>query len=111
MVCVNSEEEGLKKIFEGEFKRSITKGTTYPASHLATSVITIHVCNTSLITSWGTVTTAKVCFVSSNYVNREIGGIVELRVVDWFRDALIRNLINLLDTYRGNSWYRNSREE
>ncbi|OAD53263.1 Kinesin-like protein KIF9, partial [Eufriesea mexicana] len=65
VVCVNSEEEGLKKIFEGEFRRSITKGSTYPESHLATSVITIHVSNTSLITSWSTVAAAKIHIVET----------------------------------------------
>lgn len=60
MVCMDNEKEGLKRIFEGEVRRSIAKESAYPASHLATSVITFHVSNTSLITSWGIVTTAKV---------------------------------------------------
>lgn len=60
MASVNTEEEALKKIFEGELRRSIVRGTTYLTSHLSTAVITVHATNISLITSWGVVTTAKV---------------------------------------------------
>ncbi|XP_076240952.1 kinesin-like protein KIF9 [Calliopsis andreniformis] len=56
---VDSEEEALRKIFEGESRRSMVKGSTYSTSHLATSVITIHVSNISLDTSWDVMTTAK----------------------------------------------------
>ncbi|CAK9807741.1 Kinesin-like protein KIF9 [Anthophora quadrimaculata] len=63
MMSMDNEKEGLKKIFEGESRRLIVKGSTYPASHLATAVITFHVSNTSLITSWGVVTTAKMHIV------------------------------------------------
>ncbi|CAL7938443.1 unnamed protein product [Xylocopa violacea] len=65
VVCMNDEKEGLKKIFEGEARRSIAKGSIYPASHLASSVITFHVSNMSLITSWGVVTTAKIHIVET----------------------------------------------
>ncbi|XP_033309607.1 kinesin-like protein KIF9 [Bombus bifarius] len=65
VVCMDNEKEGLKRIFEGEVRRSIAKESAYPASHLATSVITFHVSNTSLITSWGIVTTAKVHIVEA----------------------------------------------
>lgn len=60
VIPVNDENECLKKLFEGEIRRSIAIGSTYPASHLSMSVITFHVSNLSLITSWGIVTTAKV---------------------------------------------------
>ncbi|XP_076759089.1 kinesin-like protein KIF9 [Xylocopa sonorina] len=65
VVCVNNEKEGLKRIFEGESRRSIAKESNYPASHLASIVITFHVSNTSLITSWGVVTTAKMHIVET----------------------------------------------
>ena len=60
MVCMNNEKEGLRSLFKGEVRRSIARDSAYPASHLATSVITFHVTNTSLVTSWNIVTTAKV---------------------------------------------------
>ena len=60
VVCTNSEKEGLRYLFKGEVRRSVARNSAYPASHLATSVITFHVTNTSLVTSWGSVTTAKV---------------------------------------------------
>lgn len=60
MVNVDSEEAALRRIFEGEARRSIVKGSTYTASHLATAVITFHVSNVGLNTSWNVVTTAKV---------------------------------------------------
>ncbi|KOC63690.1 Kinesin-like protein KIF9 [Habropoda laboriosa] len=63
MLSMDNEKEGLRRIFEGESRRLIVKGSTYPASHLATAVITFHVSNTSLITSWGVVTTAKVMHI------------------------------------------------
>lgn len=78
MVPVDNENECLKKLFEGEIRRSIAIGSTYPASHLSMSVITFHVSNLSLITSWGIVTTAKVIIryiicISMSFLNREIG--------------------------------------
>ena len=57
---MNNEKEGLRSLFKGEVRRSIARDSAYPASHLATSVITFHVTNTSLVTSWNIVTTAKV---------------------------------------------------
>lgn len=57
---VENEEEALRKVFEGEGRRSIVKGTVYPVSHLGAAVITIHVSNTSLIKSQAIVATAKV---------------------------------------------------
>ncbi|KAK1125181.1 hypothetical protein K0M31_006521 [Melipona bicolor] len=65
MVCMNNEKEGLRNLFKGEVKRSIARDSAYPASHLATSVITFHVTNTSLVTSWGIVTTAKIHIVEA----------------------------------------------
>ncbi|XP_043518477.1 kinesin-like protein KIF9 [Frieseomelitta varia] len=65
VVCMNSEKEGLRNLFKGEVRRSIARNSAYPASHLATSVITFHVTNTSLVTSWGTVTTAKIHIVEA----------------------------------------------
>ncbi|XP_031366960.1 kinesin-II 85 kDa subunit-like [Apis dorsata] len=65
MIPVDNENECLKKIFEGEIRRSIAIGSTYPASHLSMSVITFHVSNLSLITSWGIVTTAKIHIVET----------------------------------------------
>lgn len=65
MIPVNDENECLKKLFEGEIRRSIAIGSTYPASHLSMSVITFHVSNLSLITSWGIVTTAKIHIVET----------------------------------------------
>ncbi|XP_076547082.1 kinesin-like protein KIF9 isoform X2 [Osmia lignaria lignaria] len=63
VVMVENAEEALRKVFEGEVRRSSVKGSTYPVSHLATALITFHVSNISLITSWGTVTTAKMHIV------------------------------------------------
>ncbi|XP_016771976.2 kinesin-like protein KIF9 [Apis mellifera] len=65
VIPVNDENECLKKLFEGEIRRSIAIGSTYPASHLSMSVITFHVSNLSLITSWGIVTTAKIHIVET----------------------------------------------
>ncbi|XP_011871780.1 PREDICTED: kinesin-like protein KLP1 [Vollenhovia emeryi] len=62
-VNVESEEEILKKILEGEARRSIMKGVVYPVSHLGAAVITIHVSNASLIKSRATVATAKIHIV------------------------------------------------
>lgn len=60
VVHVENEEQALRKIFEGEAERSIARGSTYPDSHLASSVITIHANNVSLVASECVVTTAKV---------------------------------------------------
>ncbi|XP_043265653.1 kinesin-like protein KIF9 [Colletes gigas] len=68
MVSVNTEEEALRKIFEGEVRRSVVKGSTYLTSHLATAVITVHATNISLITSWGIVTTAKVILYRNSHL-------------------------------------------
>jgi len=57
---VENEEETLRKILEGEGKRSIVKGTIYPISHLGAAVITIHISNMSLIKSQAIIATAKV---------------------------------------------------
>jgi len=57
---VENEEETLRKVLEGEGKRSIVKGTIYPISHLGAAVITIHVSNMSLIKSQAIIATAKV---------------------------------------------------
>jgi len=57
---VENEEETLRKILEGEGKRSIAKGTMYPISHLGAAVITIHISNMSLIKSQAIIATAKV---------------------------------------------------
>jgi len=57
---VKNEEETLRKVLEGEGKRSIVKGTTYPISHLGAAVITIYVSNMSLIKSQAIIATAKV---------------------------------------------------
>lgn len=63
IINVNNQETALKKLFEGETRRSIVTGSFYPASHLGTAVITLHVSNTSLITSWAIVATAKIHIV------------------------------------------------
>jgi len=57
---VENEEETLRKVLEGEGKRSIVKGTIYPISHLGAAVITIHISNMSLIKSQAIIATAKV---------------------------------------------------
>jgi len=57
---VENEEETLRKVLEGEGKRSIVKGTIYPISHLGATVITIHISNMSLIKSQAIIATAKV---------------------------------------------------
>lgn len=57
---MKNQEIALKKLFEGETRRSMITGSVYPASHLGTAVITFHVSSTSLITSWAVVATAKV---------------------------------------------------
>ncbi|XP_015437929.1 PREDICTED: kinesin-like protein KIF6 [Dufourea novaeangliae] len=63
VVRVENEEQALRKLFEGESKRSTVLGSTYPASHLASAVITIHATNISLVTSHGVVTKAKIHIV------------------------------------------------
>ncbi|XP_046436004.1 kinesin-like protein KIF6 [Neodiprion fabricii] len=62
-VPVNSEDETLKKIFEGEARKSIEQGETYDASHQGTSILTFHVSNTSLITSWAVATHSRIHIV------------------------------------------------
>lgn len=66
IVDVENEERTLRKIYEGEARRSIVKGITYPISHLGAAVITIHVSNKSLIKSQATVATAKVMMNSTS---------------------------------------------
>nr|XP_031842885.1 kinesin-like protein KIF9 [Nomia melanderi] len=63
VIYVDNEEQALRKIFEGETERSIVKGSTYPDSHLASAVITIHASNASLIASGCVVATAKMHIV------------------------------------------------
>ncbi|KAI4504487.1 hypothetical protein M0802_000037 [Mischocyttarus mexicanus] len=63
IINMNNQETALKKLFEGETRRSMVTGSFYPASHLGTAVITLHVSNTSLITSWAVVATAKIHIV------------------------------------------------
>lgn len=112
MVCTNSEKEGLRNLFKGEVRRSIARNSAYPASHLATSVITFHVTNTSLVTSWGTVTTAKVItrLVTRIYKFLRLRDI-ENRESDRGSRGLIRNFIETLDAHCGSSWYRDCRKE
>lgn len=62
---VENEDETLRKVLEGETRRSIMKGTMYPVSHLGAAVITFHVSNASLIKSQAIVATAKVASVSN----------------------------------------------
>lgn len=64
---VENEDETLKKVLEGEARRSVVKDTMYPVSHLGAAVITFHVSNTSLIKSQAIVTTAKVTLVSNSH--------------------------------------------
>ncbi|XP_076678347.1 uncharacterized protein LOC143374251 isoform X2 [Andrena cerasifolii] len=91
MVNVDSEEEALRRIFEGEARRSIVKGSTYTASHLATAVITFHVSNISLNTSWNVVTTAKLHIV-------EMAGIGTIRRTDCCKPAADIGIANLAKT-------------
>ncbi|XP_011697545.1 PREDICTED: kinesin-like protein KIF9 isoform X2 [Wasmannia auropunctata] len=63
IVDIESEEETLRKILEGEGRRLIVKGTMYSVSHLSTAVITIYISNASLIKSQAIVTTGKICIV------------------------------------------------
>ncbi|XP_078033267.1 kinesin-like protein KIF9 [Augochlora pura] len=63
VVPVENEGQALRMIFEGEVRRSIVRGTTYPMSHVNTSVITIHATNTSLVTSGNVFTRAKMHIV------------------------------------------------
>lgn len=63
---VENEEKTLRKILEGEARRSTVKGATYPISHLGAAVITIHVSNASLIKSQATVATARVMMNSTS---------------------------------------------
>ncbi|XP_077266857.1 kinesin-like protein KIF9 [Temnothorax americanus] len=63
VVDAENVEETLRKILEGEARRSIVKGTMYPVSHLGVAVITIHVSNASLIKSQAVVATAKIHIV------------------------------------------------
>ncbi|EFN78196.1 Kinesin-like protein KIF9 [Harpegnathos saltator] len=62
-VSTKSEPEALRKLFEGEARRSTTTAASYPVSHLGTAVITFHVSNTSLIVSQAVVATAKIHIV------------------------------------------------
>ncbi|XP_032675360.1 kinesin-like protein KIF9 [Odontomachus brunneus] len=57
---VKSEPEALRRLFEGEARRSTVTGATYPVSHLGAAVITFHVSNTSLIISQAVVAVAKI---------------------------------------------------
>ncbi|XP_014487542.1 PREDICTED: uncharacterized protein LOC106751216 [Dinoponera quadriceps] len=59
-VDVQNEPQALKRLFEGEARRSIVMAATYPVSHLAAAVITFHASNTSLIMSRAVVATAKI---------------------------------------------------
>nr|XP_050856647.1 kinesin-like protein KIF9 isoform X1 [Vespula vulgaris] len=63
IINMKNQETALKKLFEGETRRSMITGSVYPASHLGTAVITFHVSSTSLITSWAVVATAKIHIV------------------------------------------------
>ncbi|XP_071573215.1 uncharacterized protein, partial [Temnothorax nylanderi] len=63
VVDAENVEETLRKILEGEARRSIVNGTMYPVSHLGAAVITIHVSNASLIKSQAVVATAKIHIV------------------------------------------------
>ncbi|XP_039314696.1 kinesin-like protein KIF9 [Solenopsis invicta] len=63
IVNVENEEETLRKVIEGETRRSIITGSMYPVSHLGTAVIIIHVSNASLIKSQAFVATAKIHIV------------------------------------------------
>ncbi|XP_018316499.1 kinesin-like protein KIF9 isoform X1 [Mycetomoellerius zeteki] len=63
IVDVENEKETLKKVLEGEGRRSIVRSTIYPVSHLGAAVITIHVSNASLIKSQAIVATAKIHIV------------------------------------------------
>ncbi|XP_047345431.1 kinesin-like protein KIN-14G [Vespa velutina] len=63
IINIKNQEIALKKLFEGETRRSMITGSMYPASHLGTAVITFHVSSTSLITSWAVVATAKIHIV------------------------------------------------
>lgn len=65
---VENEDETLRKVLEGEAKRSISKGTMYPISHLGAAVITFHVSNTSLIKSQAIVATAKVTSIFNSHL-------------------------------------------
>ncbi|KAL2718198.1 kinesin-like protein KIN-14G [Vespula squamosa] len=63
IINMKNQETALKKLFEGETRRSMITGSVYPTSHLGTAVITFHVSSTSLITSWAVVATAKIHIV------------------------------------------------
>ncbi|XP_072759170.1 kinesin-like protein KIF9 [Anoplolepis gracilipes] len=63
IVDVENEDETLRKVLEGEARRSIVKDTMYPVSHLGAAVITFHVSNMSLIKSQAVVATAKIHIV------------------------------------------------
>ncbi|XP_025268318.1 kinesin-like protein KIF9 [Camponotus floridanus] len=63
IVNVENEDETLRKILEGEARRSIVKNTMYPVSHLGAVVITFHVSNASLIKSQAFVATSKIHIV------------------------------------------------
>nr|XP_012136244.1 PREDICTED: kinesin-like protein KIF6 isoform X2 [Megachile rotundata] len=91
MVLVENEEEALRKIFEGEVRRSTVKGSRYSVSHLATAVITFHVSNISLITSWGTVTMAKMHIV-------EVAGIGTVGKNNCWKAAMDVGIANLTKT-------------
>ncbi|XP_048507241.1 kinesin-like protein KIF9 [Athalia rosae] len=80
LASVNSEDETLKTIFEGEARKEIGKGTNYEASHRCTSVLTFHVENTSLITSRAVASHAK---VNSNLLIVGIN-LVDMAGVDFF---------------------------
>ncbi|KAG7190142.1 hypothetical protein KM043_006273 [Ampulex compressa] len=60
---IKNEEEGLKRIFRAEARRSAVRGSTYSTSHLGTALITFHVSNASLIPSWPIVASSKIHIV------------------------------------------------
>ncbi|XP_025075626.1 kinesin-like protein KIF9 [Pogonomyrmex barbatus] len=91
MVNVENEEEALRKVLEGEIRRSITKSAMYPVSHLGAAVITIHVSNASLIKSQAIIATAKIHIV-------EMAGIGTVGKSDCWKTAADLGMANLMKT-------------
>ncbi|KAL6262975.1 hypothetical protein P5V15_005764 [Pogonomyrmex californicus] len=91
MVNVENEEEALRKVLEGEIRRSITKSAMYPVSHLGAAVITIHVSNASLIKSQAIIATAKIHIV-------EMAGIGTVGKSGCWKTAADLGMANLMKT-------------
>ncbi|XP_043273332.1 kinesin-like protein KIF9 [Venturia canescens] len=62
-VTITNEKVALQHVFQGEGRRAQAERSEYPVCNLGTSVITLHIRNTSLITSWAVDSSATIHIV------------------------------------------------